>query len=38
MHLFRCQFDAGVASANQAVFDKSGSLVLVASEDGSIKG
>lgn len=31
------QFDSGLASANKAVFDKSGSYVLVASEDATVK-
>ena len=30
-------FDTGLASANNAVFDNSGSYVFVASEDTSVK-
>jgi WD40 repeat protein len=33
----RCQFDSGLASTNQAVFDKSCQYVYVACEDASIK-
>ena len=32
-----CNFDSGLNSANSAIFDKSGSLVFVASEDQTIK-
>jgi len=32
-----CQFDSGLASVHQAVFDKSCSYVLVGSEDATIK-
>jgi WD40 repeat protein len=31
------QFDSGLASANSAIFDKSCTYVLVASEDSTIK-
>ena len=31
------QFDSGLASANGAVFDKSCTYVLVASEDATVK-
>lgn len=32
-----CSFDTGLASANNAIFDKSCTYVLVASEDTSVK-
>ena len=32
-----CSFDSGLASIHQAIFDKSGTYVVVASEDASIK-
>jgi hypothetical protein len=31
------QFDSGLASVNKAIFDKSNTYCLVASEDSSIK-
>jgi WD40 repeat protein len=31
------QFDSGLASANKAIFDKSNTYVLVASEDATVK-
>jgi WD40 repeat protein len=31
------QFDGGLASVNQAIFDKSGTYVLVGSEDATVK-
>jgi WD40 repeat protein len=35
--LYSCQFDSGLASANMARFDRSGSLVYCACEDGTVK-
>ena len=32
-----CTFDSGLASINQAIFDKSNSYVFVASEDSTVK-
>jgi WD40 repeat protein len=32
-----CNFDTGLASANNAIFDKSCTYALVASEDSSVK-
>lgn len=32
-----CNFDTGLASANNAIFDKSNIYVFVASEDTSVK-
>lgn len=32
-----CNFDSGLNSANSCIFDKSGQMVFVASDDGTIK-
>ena len=32
-----CNFDTGLASANNAIFDKSNTYMMVASEDTSVK-
>jgi WD40 repeat protein len=32
-----CNFDTGLASANNAIFDKSNTYLMVASEDTSVK-
>lgn len=32
-----CSFDTGLASANQAIFDKSGTYLFIASEDTTVK-